>query len=344
MAELVYACDSKSHGFTAMWVRLPPSAPRQNNMTNLVTGGAGFIGSNLVDKLIELGEKVIVIDDFSAGKEENLEQHKDNKNLKIYRKSICDDLEELFEKEKIDKVFHFAALPRVQFSIQYPKKTHNVNVNGTLNLLLNGKKFCVKRFVFSSSSSTYGDQEKLPLKEDMMPNPISPYGLQKLVGEYYCKIFNKVYGMATISFRYFNVYGPKQDPEGGYALLIPKFIKLIKKDKRPTINGDGSHTRDFTYVGDIVEANLLAANTDKKECFGEIFNIGAGRNISVNDVTKAIIKLSKKDIKPIHGPGVIEPKDTLADTSKAEKMLFWKPKVKFEDGLKACFEDLIKKL
>ena len=298
----------------------------------LVTGGAGFIGSHLAERLVQEENKVAVIDDFSLGKEKNLEKIKDR--ITIYRNSICDDLEDIFKKEKFDCVFHLAALPRVQFSILNPDKTHEANVNGTFNLLNCCKKFNVKRFVFSSSSSIYGNQEKMPLKEDFEPNPMSPYALHKLIGEYYCKLFNLLYGIETISLRYFNVYGPRQNPEGDYACLIPKFIKKIANKERPTIYGDGKQTRDFTYVEDVVEANILASGTKNQKCFGEVFNIGAGKNISVNQITQKIIELIGGYIKLIYGSPVIEPKHTLADIDKAKNILGWEPEYYLEMGLK----------
>lgn len=307
-------------------------------MQYLVTGGTGFIGSHVAERLLKEGNKVIVIDDSSLGKKENISHLQENENLILYQRSICDDVDDIFKNNKIDAVFHLAALPRVQFSIQNPRKTHEANVNGTFNLLNTCRKFNVKRFIFSSSSSIYGDQEKLPIEENALPNPISPYALHKLIGEQYCKVFTLIYGMETISLRYFNVYGPRQSPEGGYACLIPKFIKLISENKQPIINGDGEQTRDFTFCSDVANANFLAANTDNKECFGQAFNIGAGRNISVNEVTHSIIKLSNKKITPIHGPSVIEPKNTLADITKAKDLLGWIPNVTFEEGLKQTYE------
>ena len=307
-------------------------------MEYLVTGGTGFIGSHVVDKLLKEGNKVIIIDDSSLGKKENIAHLQENENLITYQRSICDDLDDIFKNNKINAVFHLAALPRVQFSIQNPEETHEANVNGTFNLLNTCRKFNVKRFVFSSSSSIYGDQEKLPIKEDALPAPISPYALHKLIGEQYCKVFTIIYGMETISLRYFNVYGPRQSPEGGYACLIPKFIKLIDEGTAPTINGDGEQTRDFTFCSDVAEANFLAATTNNKKCFGQAFNIGAGKNISVNKVTQLIIKLANKNITPIHGPSVIEPKNTLADIQKAKTMLGWTPKIAFEQGLKQTYE------
>lgn len=306
-------------------------------MNYLVTGGAGFIGSNLVEELLNKGNSVVVLDDFSTGKKQNLEPHKNNKNLKVIRQSITQDLDFIFKKYNFDAIFHLAALPRVQFSIQNPDKTHFVNVNGTFNLLNYARRFETPRFVFSSSSSVYGDQPKLPLKEGFKENPMSPYALHKLFGERYCALFHKLYGVETISLRYFNVYGPRQDPKGTYATLIPKFIDLIQKNIRPTINGDGHQTRDFTYVSDVVAVNILSALTQNKKCIGEVFNIGASNSISVNDVTKYIKALFNSNIEPIHGPALIEPKHTKADIKKAKKLLDWSPKVTFSQGLKMTY-------
>ena len=308
-------------------------------MKILVTGGAGFIGSHLVDRLLKDGNEVIVIDDCSSGKEENIEHNKDNPKFKFYKKDICDkDILELFER--VDVCFHVAAIPRVQYSIKYPKTTNRANIYGTLNVLECCRKAKVKRVVYSASSSAYGDQDKLPLVETMAPNPMSPYALQKLVGEYYMKLYYLCHGIETVSLRYFNVFGPRQDPSGGYACLIPKSVNLVKQGKSPEIYGDGEQTRDFTFVKNVVEANILAGTTTNKEAFGKVFNIGNGKNHSVNEVIKLII--GNKPIKPKYGPPVIEPKHTLADISKAKKILSWKPKYNFEEGLKktvAWFEN-----
>ncbi|MBL7155178.1 MAG: GDP-mannose 4,6-dehydratase [Candidatus Portnoybacteria bacterium] len=304
----------------------------------LVTGGAGFIGSHLVDKLLDLGHRVVVLDDFSLGKKENLAQHKNNSNLVVYKKSICDGLNNIFKKEKPAIVFHLAALPRVQFSITHPKETHQVNVNGTLNLLETAKKFNSKRFIFSSSAAIYGEQKKLPLKEVMKARPVFPYALHKLMSEDYAKLFNSLYGLETINLRYFNVFGPRQDPKGDYACLIPKFIKSISQGTRPIINGNGQQTRDFIFVGDVAEVNILASQTKNKDCFGQNINIGAGQNKSVNQVTKEILKLSNKKIKPIHGPAVVEIKHSLADIKKAKKLLGWQSRISFEQGLNQTYQ------
>lgn len=292
----------------------------------LVTGGAGFIGSHIVERLLKEGSRVTVVDDLSEGKWENLPEHP---NLVKHEGSILDDMSKLVAGQ--DVIFHLAALPRVQRSIKYPKKTHYVNVDGTLNLLLAARDKGIKKFVFSSTSSIYGEQDRLPFTEDMKPNPMSPYALHKLIGEEYCQLFSKLWGLETVCLRYFSVYGPRMYPDGDYALLLPKFIKLMSQDKVPTINGDGEQTRDFTYVSDVVEATLLAAQSPLS---GEVFNIGFGKSISVNEVASVINRLMGKNIKPIHGPAVVEPRSTLASRTKARGILGWEPKVKFEEGLK----------
>ena len=316
--------------------------------TYIVTGGAGFIGSHLVDRLLSDGHKVVVIDDFSLGKKENLRQHP---MLTIYKRSVTDDLRRILKKHlPIAAVFHEAALPRVQFSIAHPWESHVANADGTLNMLMIAKDLGIKRFVFASSSSVYGDQ-KIPLHEAMVPKPISPYALQKYVGEHYCRLFHTLYGLETISLRYFNVYGPRQNPDGAYAGQIPKFFDKLLNGIVPVINGDGEQTRDNTYVGDVVEANILAAlypsrpplyvKGEVKEGnspFGDFFNIGGGHNHSVNQTTELILNLTGATIRPIHGPAVVEPKNTLADISKAKSVLGWTPKTPFTKGLALTYE------
>ena len=303
-------------------------------MKTLVTGGAGFIGSNLVEELVNQNHEVIVIDNLVAGKEENLADIKNK--ITFHKETIANNIKPILKD--VDIVFHLAALPRVQFSIHNPIESHEININGSFNLLKLCSDAGVKRFIFSSSSSIYGNQETLPLRETMKPNPMSPYALHKLTIEHYCKLFHELYGLKTISLRYFNVYGPKQDPSGDYAILIPRFINMISKDSPPTIRGDGDQTRDFTFVDDVISANLAAASSRNKKIFGEAFNIGAGNNISVNEITEKLLKHLNSNLKPIYVSPVIEPKDTLADVSKAKSLLGWQPKIKIDEGLKKTVE------
>ena len=298
-------------------------------MKVLVTGGAGFIGSNLAEGLVKGGHEVSIIDNLALGKKENFNEIKEK--ITFYKGSINDDIRKIINGSEV--VFHLAALPRVQFSIHNPIESNNANINGSLNLLKQCTDLGVKRFIFSSSSSVYGDQDSLPLIEYMKPNPMSPYALQKLTIEYYCKLFYDIYGLKTTSLRYFNVYGPKQDKESTYSNLIPKFIGLIQKNEQPKIHGDGSQTRDFTYVNDVVSANVAAMSSDNKKIFGKVFNIGAGNRVSVNEVAEKIINLLNSKINPIHVDPIIEPKDTLADISKAKNMLGWQPKTNIDQGL-----------
>ena len=288
----------------------------------IVTGGAGFIGSHIVDALVALNKyEVHVIDNLSNGKLENV-----NKKA-VFHKA---DIRKLAEISPILKgakyVFHEAALPRVQFSIEHPDETNEVNVTGTLNVLIAARDAGVKRLVYAASSSAYGDQPSLPLIENMEAMPKSPYGLQKYIGELYLKLFTEVYGMETVSLRYFNVYGRRNSSEGAYALVIAKFFKLLKEGKALTITGDGTHTRDFTSVHDVARANLLAM-TSKKVGKGEVINIGAGHNYSVNEVAKMI------GGKAVHIAPRLEPHDTLADNSLAKKLLGWTPEWTLEDGI-----------
>jgi nucleoside-diphosphate-sugar epimerase len=280
-----------------------------------------------VERLLKEGCRVTVIDDLSEGKWSNLPKHP---NLIKHKRSILDKDISRFVKGK-DVIFHLAALPRLARSLDDPQKTHMVNVDGTLNLLLAARDNKVKKFIFASSSSVYGNKNKTPFKETMVPDPLVPYSLHKVIGEEYCKMFSKVWGLQTISLRFFNVYGTRMNPDSQYANLLPKFIKLMSQGKTPKINGSGSQSRDFTYIDDVIEAIILSAKSDLS---GEILNIGYGKSISVNEVVKTLNKLMGKNIKPAHGPAVLEPKKTLASNLKARKLINWKPKVNFEDGVK----------
>lgn len=287
----------------------------------IVTGGAGFIGSHIVDALLEKGYEVHVIDNLVSGKKENLSPKAVLHELDIINFKA---IRPVFDGASL--VFHCAALARVQYSIDFPVESHDVNVNGTFNVLLASKEAGVKRFIYSASSSAYGDQTEMPLRETMQGNPKSPYGLHKYIGEMYCKVWSEIYGIETVSLRYFNVYGPRSNPEAGYPLVIPKFLKMRKEGKTLTITGDGKQTRDFTHVYDVVNANMLASESTKVGK-GEVFNIGAGRNFSINEVAKLI----GGEVEYISSR--IEPHDTLADNSLAKKVLGWEPKVSLEEGI-----------
>jgi nucleoside-diphosphate-sugar epimerase len=287
----------------------------------IVTGGAGFIGSNLSKELLKRGYEVHIIDNLSGGRKENVPS---GASLHILDITNLEKIKPIFKNAKY--VFHFAALPRVQYSIEYPIETNNVNVLGTLNILVASKEAKVKRVIYSASSSAYGDQKKMPLKENFSPNPKSPYGLQKYIGELYCKMWSEIYGLETVCLRYFNVYGPGQSSEGAYALVIAKFLKQKLNNEPLTITGTGKQTRDFTSVHDVVNANILAMKSTKVGK-GESINIGAGNNYSINQIAK-LIGGKVKYIK-----ARLEPKNTLADNSLAKKLLGWIPKVDVEKGI-----------
>lgn len=292
-------------------------------MKILVTGGAGFIGSHLVDKLIKEGEQVVVIDNLSTGKEEFINPKAE------FHKSDIRNLEEIKPLFKgINLVFHLAAQPRIQPSIINPVESHGHNVVGTLNVLVAARDAKIKKFIYSASSSAYGEQEKSPLREDMIPQPKSPYSLFKLIGEYYCKLFNELYDLPTISLRYFNVYGPRQSCEGAYATVIGIFLRQAKANQPLTIVDKGIQTRDFTHVRDVVRANILAAKSDKVGK-GEVINIGTGKNYSINKIASLISD------KVVFIPSrSAEVQDTLADNGLAKKLLGWLPRVGIKEGIK----------
>jgi nucleoside-diphosphate-sugar epimerase len=293
----------------------------------MVVGGAGFIGSNVTEVLIARGDEVHVVDNLCAGKREQV--HKDAQFHEVDIRTFQDLLPIM---QGVDTVFHFAALPRVQYSIDNPQESHEVNVTGTLNILTAAKECGVRRVVFSASSATYGEQEEMPLVETMPNQPLSPYALHKLVGEEYCKLYSVIYGLETVSLRYFNVFGKNQDPEGPYALVIGKFLKLKKEGKPLLITGDGEQSRDFVAVADVVRANILAsekASVGK----GEVINIGGGRACSIN-------KLAELLGGPVeYIPARLEPKHTLADISKAKELLDWEPEVTLEEGVKELLKE-----
>jgi len=294
---------------------------------SLVTGGAGFIGSNLVDSLIGRGDKVIVLDNLSTGRQENLNPKAEFIEIDLR------DLEEIRPHfNDVDYVFHLAALARVQPSIEDPVKYNNHNVNGTLNVLVASRDAKVKKVIYSASSSAYGSQTQMPLREDMPANPLSPYGLQKYIGEEYCRLFSQIYELPTVCLRYFNVYGRRMVLEGAYASVIGIFTNQRLNNEPLTIMGDGEQLRDYTSVEDVVKANILAAQSEVKD--GKPINIGRGNNFSVNQIAKMI-----------GGPTVnieprIEPRETLADNSWAKEFLGWEPKVNLEDWIEEYKKEL----
>jgi nucleoside-diphosphate-sugar epimerase len=301
----------------------------------LVTGGAGFIGSHIVEALVKAGHYVCVLDNFSSGKLTNLKGF-ENK-IHLIKGDICSKSTCFKATKNIDFVLHQAALRSVPKSMQEPHEYNRVNVDGTLNMLEASKENKVKRFVFASSSSVYGEVKKFPEKENFIPSPISPYALSKLAGEYYCKIFSLHYGLPAIALRYFNVFGPRQTLDDEYAVVIPKFINCILNNQRPPIFGNGKQSRDFTFVKNVVYANLAAASA-KNVKFG-VFNVATGKATTVLDLVKILNQLLGKDIKPLLLP--VRAGDvfkTLADISQAAKILKFKPIFDFSKGLKITLD------
>jgi len=296
----------------------------------LVTGGAGFIGSNICRKLISEGCFVRVVDNLLTGKKSNLAGIIDK--IEFIQADMGDDHVARSAMKDIEVVLHQGALPSVPRSVDDPALTHQHCVDATFTLLLAARDAGIKRFVYASSSSAYGDTPTLPKIETMPPQPLSPYAVGKLVGEYYCSVFYKVYGLETISLRYFNVFGPHQDPTSQYAAAIPAFVTAILKDTPPTIYGDGLQSRDFTYVDNVVEANLLAARA--KRTTGDVINIACGQAVTVNETIAIINELLGKDVEPKYDPprpGDV--KHSLADITLAQKTIKFKPKVQFKQGL-----------
>jgi len=295
-----------------------------------VTGGAGFIGSNICRKLISQGCFVRVIDNLITGKKSNLADIIDK--IEFIEADMGDEGIARTAMKDIDVVLHQGALPSVPRSIDDPAATHKHCVDATLTLLLAARDAGIKRFVYASSSSAYGDTPMLPKVETMRPEPLSPYAVGKLVGEHYAKVFCNVFGLETISLRYFNVFGPFQDPTSQYAAAIPAFVTAILKDEPPTVFGDGEQSRDFTYVDNVVEANLVAARAEHTA--GEVVNIAYGQAITVNDVIDMVNELVGKNIKPIYdAPRPGDVRHSLADITLAQKLIGFKPTVSFKEGL-----------
>jgi len=296
----------------------------------VVTGGTGFIGSHIADELVARGYQVSIIDDLSTGNKENIAALLKQSNVEFIEGSIV-DLSLLNKLVRgVDYVFHLAAIPSVPRSIKNPQASHEANITGTLNMLLAARDTGVKKVIYASSCAVYGDASALPIKEEMQPGPQSPYAVTKLAGEYYCQVFHRVYGLPTVCLRYFNVYGPRQNPDSQYAAVIPIFIQRVLNDKPPIIFGDGKQTRDFTFIIDVVEANILAAES---EAMG-VFNIGRGQSISITRLAELIIGLAGNNVKPVHEeprPGDIL--HSLADISRA-RSFGYEPSYNLEEGLR----------
>lgn len=304
----------------------------------LVTGAAGFIGSNLVEAILKLGYKVRGLDDFSTGKKENVEEFINNPNYEFTEGGILDLDTCIGACEGVDYVLHQAAWGSVPRSIEMPLVYEEINIKGTLNMMEAAKQIGAKKFVYASSSSVYGDEPKLPKQEGREGNVLSPYALTKKVDEEYAKLYTKLYGLDTYGLRYFNVFGRRQDPNGAYAAVIPKFLKQLLNDERPTINGDGKQSRDFTYIENVIEANLKACKASH-EAAGQAYNIAYGGREYLIDIYEGLCKALGKDIKPIFGPerkGDI--KHSNADISKAKEMLRYESKWSFERGIVEAIE------
>ncbi|MGV8019096.1 MAG: SDR family oxidoreductase [Ignavibacteria bacterium] len=305
-------------------------------MKYLVTGGAGFIGSNIAEELIKRGEEVRVLDNFSTGKRENLSEF--GKDIELFEGDVRSYHIVQAAVKGVDVILHQAALPSVPRSIKDPITTNEVNIGGTLNMLDAAVKEGVKRFVFASSSSVYGDNPELPKHEGMTPSPLSPYAVSKLAGENYCRVFSNLYGIETVCLRYFNVFGPRQDPNSQYSAVIPKFIKAIMNGERPVIYGDGTQSRDFTYVTNVIEANVLAS-TKPLESKSTTLNCACNEQITLNNLVESINRIAGTEIEPVYvekRKGEVQ--HSYARIAEAKKIFNYEPIVLFNGGLKLLIE------
>jgi len=297
----------------------------------LVTGGAGFIGSNIVEALVKHGEKVRVLDNFSTGRRENLVSY--CHAMELIEGDLRDHETVYRAVEGVDFILHQGALPSVPRSVNAPYTTNSVNVVGTLNLLIAARRAGVRRVVYASSSSVYGNSAALPKREDMAPAPQSPYAVSKLAAEHYCRIFYEVYGLETVCLRYFNVFGPRQDPSSQYAAVVPKFIHCMLRGEAPVICGDGTQSRDFTFVDNVVQANLLAANGPGVA--GEVFNIACGERYTVLQMVSLLNRVLGTAIEPVFAdPQVGDVRHSQADIDRARAKLSYEPTVNFHEGLR----------
>lgn len=310
-------------------------------MRILVTGGAGFIGSNLVEHLLKKPgvDLVRVLDNLATGNIKNVEEFESNPKFEFVQGDIRDYEICLKACDTIDLISHQAALGSVPRSINDPLTTNEVNITGTLNIFTAAKERKIRRVVYAASSSTYGDHPGLPKTEDKIGNPLSPYAVTKYVNELYAKVYADVYGLQCIGLRYFNVFGPKQNPAGAYAAVIPLFIKAVLDNEPPTINGNGEHSRDFTFVANAVHANECALFTDNVNAVNQVYNIAYGSQTSLNELFETIKEIAGSDLAPKYGPerrGDV--KHSLADISKSKNLLQYNPKVNIREGLKIAFE------
>jgi UDP-glucose 4-epimerase len=302
-----------------------------NDCSCLITGGAGFIGSNLAEKLARDGAQVTVLDDLSTGRETNLGPLREL-GVEFVRGSILD--QEILEKTFVDMeyVFHQAALPSVPYSVKDPLSSNEVNTTGTLLVLEFARRAGVKKVVYAASSSAYGETPILPKVESMSPSPLSPYAVAKLAAEHYCAIYNTVYGLPTTALRYFNVYGPRQDPASQYAAVVPNFITAVTRGKSPTIYGDGEQSRDFLFVADAVQANLKAACSPEAD--GAVVNVAASESTTINELAAMVIKLLNAEVKvEHHEPRAGDIRHSLADISRARELIGYEPQYSLERGL-----------
>ncbi|OGP64457.1 MAG: Vi polysaccharide biosynthesis protein VipB/TviC [Deltaproteobacteria bacterium RBG_13_53_10] len=300
--------------------------------TVLVTGGAGFIGSNLTETLLKQGHRVRVLDNFSTGRKENLIFEEKYPLLEIMEGDICDPGVCRKAMRGINTVFHEAAIPSVQQSVEDPFFSNSVNAGGTLNVLLAARDEGVKKVVYASSCAIYGDDPALPKKEEMSPSPLSPYALQKYVGEKYCQLFSQLYGLETLSLRYFNIFGPKQDPASVYSGVIARFISALLQGAAPIVYGDGKQSRDFTYVGNVVQANLLAMSAHRLH--GEVINIGCGKRTSLNELLDVLKRIFGSQGSPIYQEARQgDVRHSVADIQKGRELLNFSPREDLEIGL-----------
>jgi len=306
----------------------------------LVTGGAGFIGSHIAAALLAEGHGVRVFDNFSTGHRANVEFGGAGKRLRVIEGDVRDPKAVEEAAAGVTGIYHEAALPSVQRSVDDPATTHSVNADGTINALEAARRQGVKRFVYAGSSSVYGDNPSLPKSEEMLPAPMSPYAVSKLVGEYYCRVYAHLYGIQTVTLRYFNVFGPRQDPDSPYAAVIPLFVQALAAGRRPKIYGDGLQSRDFTYIDNVVRANLLAMKAEGLR--GEVLNVAMGERVSLLEMLKALEGIIGRPANPEHAPARAgDVKHSLADISRARQVLGYEPGIRLEEGLRRTVEHLM---